>query len=78
VQDPRGVEAAVVVLHIDGRRTDAIGSLRDGNGELSVWNADPLEERVAATESQAAADEHVGIAAELRRLHGRLRHSRGP
>jgi hypothetical protein len=78
VLDARGVDTAVVVLHIDGSCTRAICGLGDRNSEITVRKPDPLEERVAPAKSHAAAHEHLGVAAELIGLHGRLRHPPGP
>ena len=77
VADTRRVDAAVVVLHVDGSSAGPVGGFRDGDRELAVREPDPLEERVAPSESHAAAHEHLGVSAELLRLHRLRWHSRG-
>ena len=67
--DPRGVEQAVVVFDVDGCGARAVRRLGDGDRQLAMCERHPLQQRVAAPERDAPVDDHLGVAAQLVRLH---------
>ena len=73
--DLGGVDAVVLVRDVDGERAGPVGGLGDRDGEVAMAEADQLEQRVAAAERDAAADDQLRVAPELVRFHRCLGHS---
>ena len=75
VADPRGLQARVEDEGLDVPDAAPVGGVGQGDDELAVLGSRADEEEVAGREVEARVDDRVGIARELVRRQGRLRHA---
>ena len=75
--DLRGVGAAVLVLDVDRQCAGSVRRLGDRDGEIAVAEVDHLDQAVSLPEGDAAPDDHLRVAPQLRRGH-RSRHLAAP
>ena len=65
VRDPRGVDARVLVLDVDGGGAGTVRGCRERDRELAVRQPGTHEQRVAAPKRDAAAHDHLGVPLQL-------------